>query len=249
MTIQTTLTNGVGSVVIDRPAKRNALSEEMLLAMRDGVRELVNNGANVLVVRSSSDHFTAGADLTEWASPTAARAIQLSRLGNEAFDAIATAPVPSLAIIDGVAAGGGLELALACDLRIGTTRVKIGLPEVGLGNLPGWGGLERLPRVIGQARAAELLFMAELVDGVRAAEIGLLNWVVDADDLERESTRIIDVLLAVDPTALGLAKAAIGGTRLDGVIAAITSQSAESKARKQAFLDRRSSGRIKEGMS
>ncbi len=249
MAIHCTLADEVGTVVIDRPAKRNALTEGMLLALRDGVHELMDNEAKVLVVRSSSEHFSAGADLTEWASPTAARAIQLSRLGNEAFDAIATAPVPSLAVIDGVAAGGGLELAMACDLRIGTPRAKMGLPEVGLGNLPGWGGLERLPRVVGHARATELLLMSELIGGARAAEIGLLNWLVDVDELERESTHVINVLLAVDSTALGLAKAALGGTRLDGVVAGLTSQSAESKARKQAFLNRRSSNRSKEGTS
>lgn len=228
-----------GIVEIDRPAKRNALTNAMLEALLEGVTDLVDRDVSVLIVRSTSEHFSAGADLTEWAEPTASEAARMSRLGNAAFDAIAHAPMPSIAAIDGVAAGGGLELALACDLRVATTRARLGLPETGLGNVPAYGGMPRLVQTVGVAYARELLFTAELVDARRAAEIGLVNRLVEPADLEGAVDALARRIADGDPHAISLAKALTGGTRSDGPLAAVTSQAPESRRRKNNFLDRR----------
>jgi enoyl-CoA hydratase/carnithine racemase len=237
--IHTTHRDSVGTITIDRPSKRNALTTEMLSQLGAGVTTLIEAHVSVIVVRSSSDYFSAGADIAEWANPTPTRAADMSRIGVTAFAALAAAPMPTIAVIDGVAIGGGLELALACDLRIATHRTRLGLPELGLGNVPAYGGISRLVAAVGVSHAQELLFTAETIDGARAASIGLVNWAVDDDQLDQEAARIIDLIVGVDPHAASLTKALTGGSSIDGPLSAFTSQSDASRSRKTAFLNRR----------
>ena len=231
-------TDAVGRLTLDRPEKLNALATEMIAGLAQGVAALVDDGVSVIVVRSSGRHFSAGADIGEWATPAATQAQRMSRIGVDAFAALARAPMPTIAVIDGVAAGGGLELALACDLRIATTRARLGLPEAGLGNTPAYGGISRLVELVGPSRARELLFTAELIDGSRAAAIGLVNWVVDSDRLDDAVDGIVASITAADPRAVALTKALTGGAPLDGLLASFTSQTPESRDRKEAFLAR-----------
>jgi len=233
----------VGYVVLDRPRKLNALTTDMLVTLESAVRELDSAGLRAVVVSSSGAHFSAGADLAEWATPGATDAQRMSQAGARAFDALAGIAVPTIAVIRGVAAGGGLELALACDLRIAGTSARLGLPETGLANLPAYGGVDRLVALVGRSRARELLYTAELVDAGRAAEIGLVNRVVDDAALDDEVARVIEQVTAADPRANALAKALTGGTRIDGLLASFTSQTPESRERKSAFLESRSAGK------
>src|SRR5690625_5232596 len=157
--------DGVGSIILNRADKLNALTTDMIHRIGDGVQELVGAHIEILVVRANGRHFSAGADLGEWSAPSSQDAHDMSRAGVDAFDSLAAAPMPTIAVVDGVAAGGGLELALACDLRIGTTRSRVGLPEAGLANLPAYGGIPRLVETVGAVRARELLFR-DLKSGV-----------------------------------------------------------------------------------
>lgn len=237
--IKVDVTDDVGTLTLDRPQKLNALTDDMLVAFRGAVDRLTKASISVIVVRSSGRHFSAGADLEEWAAPTSAEADAMSRRGEEAFAALAATAMPSVAVIDGVAAGGGLELALACDLRIASTDAKLGLPETSLANLPAYGGVPRLVEVVGSTRAMELLFTGELVSGTRAAEIGLVNWAVDGELLEDKANEVVAMITRADTLSNSLAKSLIGNTPIDGLLARVTSQTEASRQRKQAFLDAR----------
>ncbi len=240
-------TDGVGHLVLDRPEKLNALSTDMIIALGDGVRELTAAGVEVVLVRSSGRHFSAGADLTEWAAPSEQDAHRMSRAGVDAFTALAEAPMPTIAVIDGVAAGGGLELALACDLRVATTRARLGLPEATLANLPAYGGITRLVHTVGAVRARELLFTADLVEATRAEQIGLVTQVVEPDGLDDAVTALVGRIRAADPRAVSLAKALTGAAPIDGLLAQFTSQTPQSRSRKDAFLARRKGSSATEG--
>lgn len=239
--ISTDVTGAVGTITLARPDKLNALTTDMLAEIGRSVQELSDREVSIIIVRSSSQNFSAGADLNEWAAPTAADAQRMSRIGGAALDVLAQAPMPSLAVIDGVAAGGGLELTLACDLRIATTRSRLGLPEAGLANLPATGGVDRLMALVGASRARELLFTAELIGGQRAAELGLVNWLTEAEHLDSEVVRITELITNADRSSVALAKSLTGGSPIAGPLASFTSQTEQSRARKQAFLGRRKS--------
>lgn len=234
---------GIGRLVLDRPRKLNALLTDMIVDLGEGVRTLIDERVSVIVVESSGDHFCAGADLTEWAPPSASDADRMSRVGVDVFRMLATAPMPSIAAINGVAAGGGLELALACDLRVATTTAQLGLPEAGLANLPAYGGIDRLVEVVGVPYARELLFTAELISGERAAQIGLVNRVVAPEDLDQEVTRLAQKIVAADSRAVAFAKSFTGGTPVDALLATFTSQTEQSRGRKQEFLARQTAAK------
>lgn len=233
----------VGYLTLDRPDKLNALSTPMLEALGSAVHDFSVSDVRVIVVRSSSIHFSAGADLAEWATPTATEAHHMSRVGVDAFAALAAISVPTIAAITGVAAGGGLELALACDLRIASRDSRLGLPETGLANLPSYGGINRLVTVVGAARARELLFTAELIGADRAERIGLVNWVFDEVEFDERLSETVGQIAAADPRAVAIAKALTGEAPLDGLLSTFTSQTEESRARKLDFLKTRATAK------
>lgn len=237
--IKVDVAGDIGTLTLDRPSKLNALTNAMIGDLLEAVRTLATSPISAIVVRSSGKHFSAGADLGEWANPTSEEADAMSRRGEEAFAALAASPMPSVAVIDGIAAGGGLELALACDLRIASTTAKLGLPETTLANLPAYGGVPRLVRVVGNTRARELLFTGELISGERAAAIGLVNWAVDAADLADRAEDVVAKIASADRFSVSLAKSLTGNTPIDGLLARVTSQTQASRERKQAFLDAR----------
>ena len=235
--------DNVGYLTLDRPDKLNALSTDMLADLESAVRQLATDDVQAIVVNSSSKNFSAGADLTEWAAPTAAEAHRMSRVGVDAFAALANVRVPTIAVITGVAAGGGLELALACDLRIASASARLGLPEAGLANLPAYGGINRLLEIVGRSRALELLYTAELITADRAAQIGLINWVFDDESFDEDVNNVIAKITASDPRSTAFVKALTGGAPIDGLLATFTSQTPESRARKTAFLEARTAAK------
>jgi len=208
----------VGAVEIltlNRPERLNAIDRELLdlLAARvaaaardDGVRSLIVTGAGERA-------FSAGADVTAFAGLDALGAEELMRHGQAVYAALEACPKPVLAAIDGYALGGGLELALACDLRIAAADARLGQPEVTLANLPGWGGTQRLPRIVGEAAAKELIFTGRLVDAAEALALGLVNRVADGSALDA-ALELADGLGTRAPAALALAKQAIHAARL-----------------------------------
>ena len=198
-------------VTIERPEAMNALSGEVLHAMNEAVTELaLDPEVRAVVFTGAGDRaFCAGADLKERRGMSDADTQRRIDLINEVFDRIARLPKPTIAAVNGFAFGGGLELALACDFRIAADSAKLGLTEVRLGILPGAGGTQRLPRVIGVARAKELIMLGRRIDANRALAIGLVGEVVPQSELAVAAENIAKELEGCGPIGVAQAKAAI----------------------------------------
>lgn len=208
--------DGVAVVRIEHP-KVNAISSEVLRQLK-GVCDALNDQLPGAVVITGGDRiFAAGADISEFGGPDEARAI--GRLFLDAFNAVAALPRPTIASISGFALGGGCELALACDLRIASTKAKLGQPEILLGIIPGGGGTQRLPRLIGPSRAKDLIFTGRQVRAEEALAMGLVDRVVEPDELWDATLAWARELAAGPSLALAAAKAAIDAG-LDGSLAA-----------------------------
>jgi len=201
---------GVAILTIDRPEKRNALSagvREELIAALDAVRE--DSGVRVIVLTGAGDRaFVAGADIGEFVRRTPLEQ-RTAMTGRRVFDEIAAYPKPVLAMINGYALGGGCELALACDFRIAADTAKLGQPEINLALIPGGGGTQRLPRLVGTGQALRLVLSGELIDAAEAHRIGLVEIVVPSDALRARTMEIAQTMAARSPVALRLAKEAV----------------------------------------
>ena len=194
----------VRTVTVNRPDKLNALNRETLTELKvafgaarddDGVRVVVLTGAGPKA-------FVAGADITEFAQASPAQALAFSRHGQELMTAIERLGKPTIARINGFALGGGLELALACSLRIAADTAKLGLPEINLGILPGFGGTQRMLRLAGRAATLELALTGATIPAGRALELGIVNRVVAADQLDAEVDALASQFAASAPHAL-----------------------------------------------
>ncbi len=176
--------DGIGILRLNRPEKLNALSKDLMLELIGNLRECHREAQTfelrVLLLTSSSERaFCAGADLGERIAMSEKQVEEVLDLQRELMDACAAIPCPTIAVLQGVAFGGGLELALACDLRISQPMAKVGLTETHLAIIPGAGGTQRLSRLIGLAKAKELIFMARRLSATEALEMGLVNCVTD----------------------------------------------------------------------
>jgi enoyl-CoA hydratase/carnithine racemase len=233
---------------LDRPEKRNALDEAALNAIADVARTIrAERNARVLLLRSSSSVFCAGADLNEWAHVTPTEAARLSMVGNEAFAALADLTIPTIAVLEGPALGGGLELALACDIRVGGPAARVGFPEPRLGNAPGWGGIARLMEVAGVACARNMLLTGDPLDALDALRVGILQRLWPDEELQSRLDGLVESVLACDPATLALLKSTLKSDDVkmarDAALAGFDASRPESKARKAAFLGRRRSER------
>jgi enoyl-CoA hydratase len=203
----------VALATLNRPAKGNSLNAELLDALDGLATELAAtstrpDGPRALVVTGAGEKaFSAGADVTTLDGIDAAAARLLMRRGQALFDRVAELPIVVVAAINGFALGGGLELAMAADLRVAGPNAKLGQPEINLANLPGWGGTQRLPALIGRGRATELILTGELISAQRGYEIGLVNRL--ADDPVAAALDIADRIAAKSPVAVQGAKRAI----------------------------------------
>jgi enoyl-CoA hydratase/carnithine racemase len=204
---------GVARVVLNRPEALNALSRAVNLRLLEVATELAASRAVRAVVLSGAGEkaFCAGADLKERKGVSAAESGPYVDAISGAIDAIARLPRPTIAAINGHAFGGGLELALACDFRIAVTGAEFALTEVRLGILPGAGGTQRLPRLIGAARAKELILLGRRIDAARALAIGMVNEVVPPKGLDEAVERLLSELFGCAPISVSKAKEAIDG--------------------------------------
>ena len=200
----------VAIITINRPDKRNALNiktREEGAALLDQLRE--DDSVGVVVFTGAGDKaFIAGADIGEFAGRTAItqREVMTSR---SLFTAIDTFPKPVIAMINGYCLGGGCELALACDIRIASENASFGQPEINLGIIPGGGGTQRLPRLVGEGKAMEMILTGEIIDARTAFTIGLVNHVVPADQLQAKTLEMANRIAEKSPIALQLAKEAV----------------------------------------
>jgi enoyl-CoA hydratase len=202
--------NSVAWLTINRPDKRNALSQEVLASLLDTVRALsTDESIRCLVVTGGPKVFAAGADITQIRGVSPVEMNRRYEWQRYLWDAIETFPKPTIAAVAGYALGGGCELALCCDFRIVATTAVFGLPEVKIGLMPGAGGTQRLTRLVGPSKAKELIFFGRMVRADEAEAIGLANKVVSSEDLFQEAENWA-VELAKGPTfSLQMAKTAI----------------------------------------
>jgi enoyl-CoA hydratase len=200
----------VAILTIDRPEKRNALSAAVRAELIAALDELRGDAeVRVLVVTGAGEKaFVAGADIAEFAERTPLEQ-RAAMTGRRVFDEIAAFPKPVIAMINGFALGGGCELALACDLRVAADTAKLGQPEINLGIIPGGGGTQRLPRVVGTGQAMRLVLSGEIISAAEALRIGLVDVVHPAAELRERTLEVARGMAAKSPVALQMAKSAI----------------------------------------
>lgn len=200
--------NATLHITINRASKLNALNKVTLSELNaafkaafadDDVRAIILTG-------DGSKAFVAGADISEFADFSVAQGAALSSEGHASvFDLIENSPKPVIAAINGFALGGGLELAMACHIRVASETAKMGLPEVGLGVIPGYGGTQRLPQLVGKGRAMEMIVTADVINAAEAYRIGLVNHVVPAEELITKCEEIISKVITKSPVAISFA--------------------------------------------
>lgn len=198
----------VATVLLDREPKLNTLTVPVLEQLIAACDEVEESSARVVLIRTAGTRaFCVGADITkfaELASPAAWS--EWIAIGHRAFDRLAIVKQPTVAVVDGLALGGGLELALSCDLRVVSRDARLGLPEAGLGTVPGWGGTSRLTNTVGRARALEMMLTRRQLTADEALEWGLANRISDSSHLEGTVQSLIEDLLASAPIASQLIK-------------------------------------------
>lgn len=198
-------------VTINRPEALNALNSTVLRELSMSIEHLsMAQAVGAIILTGSGDKaFVAGADIKEMVGLTALEMRRFSEMGRRLGDAMAACNKPIIAAINGYALGGGCELALACDIRIASDHAKLGQPEVNIGIIPGFGGSQRLPRIVGSGWAAEMIFTGDMIDAATAERIGLVNHVVPADRLLEEAKALAGKILEKSPAAIALAKACL----------------------------------------
>lgn len=208
-----TRTRQLAVVTLNRPDTLNALNRETLTELEQAFRELMDDDAvqAVIVTGAGEKAFAAGADITELSGLNQTEGRALSRWVQQIFAEIERAPKPVVAAINGYALGGGAELALACHLRIAADHAQIGLPEVTLGLIPGFGGTQRLARLTGRGVALEMILTGEPIDATRAERTGIVNRVVPRDQLMEEAERVALRMIRNGPLALSYAIRAVNG--------------------------------------
>lgn len=237
---------------LNRPTKGNALDHELIAALEEFATRLHSNtgeAPHAVVITGAGDRaFSAGADIHNLVGLNEQSATDQMLRGQAVFGMLEDAPQVVIAAINGVALGGGLELAMACDIRIASPDARLGQPEITLGNLPGWGGTQRLPRLIGEGRALELILTGEPVDAAEAHRLGLVNQV--ADDPLAAAMALAERVTAHSAFAVARAKKAVYAGMRDGIRAGLELEAAlvgecavspEQRAAVQAFFDRKKS--------
>lgn len=215
MTFQNLLTEqtgGVYKITINRPDKLNALNRETIGELSAALDQLRGDESVrcVIITGAGEKAFVAGADISEFAHFSVREGEDLARRGQtDLFDKLEGFPKPVIAAVNGFALGGGLELAMACHIRIAGDNAKLGLPEVSLGVIPGYGGTQRLPMLVGRGRANQLIFSAEMIGAETAAAWGLVNKTVPPADLLAECTQLADKICRNSPAAIGYAIRAV----------------------------------------
>ena len=197
----------IGQITMNRPDALNALNTstfDELNAVLDTIEK--NSQLRVLIITGAGKAFVAGADIAEMQNKTSEEAKAFAEYGQRTFDRIQRLGIPVIAAINGFALGGGLELAMACDIRIASTKAKMGQPEVNLGLIPGFGGSQRLPRIVGIGNALYMLLTGEMIDAGEALRIGLIWKVTEPEELMSEVRRIAEVILSRGPLAVSILK-------------------------------------------
>ena len=241
---------GVALVTVNRPDKLNALSTNVVAELNDAFERLARDASlrAGIVTGAGEKAFVAGADINELAVLSAYEARDYALRGQAAWRTLETAGKPTVAAINGFALGGGLELAMACTVRFASEKARLGQPEVKLGIIPGYGGTQRLPRLVGRGRALELLLSGEPVSAAEAHRIGLVNAVVPQAELLNHSRSWLNKVLANGRLAVALAMEAVdvgldcgmeAGLRFEACAFGVASSTEDRREGTRAFLEKR----------
>ena len=243
----------VGTLTIDRQKALNALNpdtlREMLRCLRDARRD--ESLRAMILTGAGEKAFIAGADIAAMSKMRVIEAKEMARLGQRVTSAIEDLAVPVIAAVNGFALGGGLEMVMACDLVIASEKARFGQPEINLGIIPGFGGTQRLARRIGAPRAREMIYGGDMIDAQTALRFGLINRVVEPEELLPEAKKLAASLASKPPIALAQAKNAIqrgldvdleNGLRLEAEAFAVTFSTEDRTEGMAAFLEKRKAG-------
>lgn len=242
--------NGIAVISINRPQALNALNAETLTELGACLDQVETDDAVqvVIVTGAGEKSFVAGADISEMKPLSAVEGKAFGRLGNDVFLKLERMTKPTIAAVNGFALGGGCELSMACDIRLASEKAKFGQPEVGLGITPGFGGTQRLPRIVGMGKAMELILTAKTINAAEAEKIGLVNAVFAPEELMDKAKEMAKAIMANAPVAVKECKACIRRgmqTDIDTGIAYETEafglcfSTADQKEGMGAFLEKR----------
>lgn len=245
-----TTKDGVATVAINRPKALNALNSETLQELKATFTSIKNDPSVKVVILTGEGEkaFVAGADIAEMSTLTPEEGKTFGELGNEVFSLIEGIAQPTIAAVNGFALGGGCELSMACDMRIAADNAIFGQPEVGLGIIPGFGGTQRLARLVGEGRAKELIFIGGKIDAAEAYRIGLVNKVVPLEELMPTCEKMAEKLLRNSMFAVACAKQAIhkgldmdlnNALSMESTLFGLTFSHPDQKEGMTAFLEKR----------
>ena len=242
--------NQIATVTINRPKALNALNKDTLLELLCCFQGLAEDSEIKVVILTGAGEkaFVAGADISFMQQLNASEGREFGRLGHKVMNAIENSPQPVIAAVNGFALGGGCELSLACDMRFASDNAKFGQPEVNLGVIPGFGGTQRLPRLIGKGLANELLFSGNIIDAVEALRIGLINRIFPQENLLDECKKLAATISSRSPAAVRLCKEVVNngvemdlarGCSYEADLFALCFSNEEQKEGMAAFLEKR----------
>lgn len=247
--LELSVTERVATLTINRPDKLNALNTATIGELGEAIEEIrQRDDIAGAIITGAGRAFVAGADIAELSGQSPMQAKQRALRGQHVFRRLETSPKPVVAAVNGFALGGGCELAMACHVRIASEAGKFGQPEVKLGICPGYGGTQRLPRLVGMGRALQLLMTGEMIDAAEAFRIGLVNRVVPAADLMAAADALLRQMLANAPLALAACVEAVvrgmeapleDGLTLEAHHFALLASSQDMVEGTRAFLEKR----------
>ena len=248
-TLSLTVDDRIAVLAINRPDKLNALDDATFVELDRAIDEILERAdIGGVIVTGTGRAFVAGADIAELSKQNAITGKARALRGQRVFGRLESSPKPVIAAINGFALGGGCELAMACHVRIASDAAKLGQPETKLGILPGYGGSQRLPRLVGKGRALQLLLTGEMIDAAEALRIGLVNQVVPAAELMNAARNMMKQMLANGPLALALCIEAVNfglgmsveeGSQLEANHFGVLSSTDDMREGMQAFLAKR----------
>jgi enoyl-CoA hydratase len=210
----------IATITINRPSKLNALNKATLEELHEALLDAEANASirAIVIIGSSNKAFVAGADISEFSNYDTAQGADLARKGQElVFNALQNLKTPAIAAVNGFALGGGLELAMACHFRVASENAKMGLPEVSLGLIPGYGGTQRLAQIVGRGKAMEMIMSAAMIDANEALKFNLVNYVVPQEDLLAFCEKLAGRIARNSATAIAAAIKAINANYEEGV--------------------------------
>jgi len=251
-TITVTVAERIATITVNRPDKLNALNDRVIGELGDAIDAArANADVGGVILTGTGRAFVAGADIAELEAHGAVSGKALAQRGQDVFRRFETSPKPTIAAVNGFALGGGCELAMACHIRIASDAAKLGQPEVKLGLIPGYGGTQRLPRLVGKGRALQLLLTGETIDANEAFRIGLVNRVVPAAELIATTTAMMRAMLANAPLALAHCVEVVNAgydlplsdaLTLEATAFGLLAATSDKREGTRAFLEKRAAG-------